>query len=314
MAARPPSSPADSGGTARVLVTGALGNVGREVLRALVARGIAARAADRSAERARAVLGPYTDAVALDFLDARTFEPAVKGCDALFLLRPPAISDVKPTLNRLVDVALAGGVRHVVFLSVAGAGTNTLVPHHAVEKHLEAVSRSWTVLRPGFFAQNLGDAYRRDIVEDGRLYVPAGRGRAAFIDVRDVAEVAARVFAAPQAHAGQAYTLTGPEAVSFTEAAGLLTEALGRPIRYQPASVPGYGVHLLRRGLPAMQVLVQTVLHVGLRFGQAEAVDPALARLLGHSGHTLRDYVRDPMSVWSTEAPRELRPAKGRTA
>lgn len=312
MAARPPSSPAE-GGSTRVLVTGALGNAGREVLRALAARGLSARAADRSVERARAALGQGADAVALDFLDPRTFEPAVRGCDALFLLRPPAISDVKPTLNRLVDVALANGVRHIVFLSVAGAGTNTLVPHHAVEKHLEAVARGWTVLRPGFFAQNLGDAYRRDIAEDGRLYVPAGRGRAAFIDVRDVAEVAASVFASPAPHAGQAYTLTGPEAVSFTEAAGLLSEALGRPIRYQPASVPGYAVHLLRRGLPAMQVLVQTVLHVGLRFGQAQDVDPALARLLGHPGRTLRDYVRDHTSLWSPMTPRELKPAQGRT-
>jgi uncharacterized protein YbjT (DUF2867 family) len=298
MDARPPSSAAEPRG-ARVLVTGALGNVGREVLRALAARGLEARAADRSAERAREVLGPEADVVALDFLEPRTFAPALKGCDALFLLRPPAISDVKPTLNRLVDVAVASGVRHIVFLSVAGAGTNTLVPHHAVERHLEQSGTGWTLLRPGFFAQNLGDAYRRDIVEDGRLYVPAGGGSVAFVDVRDLAEVAARAFAAPEGHAGKAYTLTGPESLTFLEVAQLLTEALGVHVRYQAASVPGYMLHLWRRGLPTAQILVQTVLHTGLRFGQAERVDPTLARLLGHSCRTLSDYVRDHLSLWS---------------
>jgi uncharacterized protein YbjT (DUF2867 family) len=302
MDARSPSAAAEQprprAADRRVLVTGALGNVGREVLRALAARGIAARAADRSVERAREALGPQADITALDFLEPHTFEPALEGCDALFLLRPPPISDVKPTLNRLVDVAVARGVRHVVFLSVAGAGKNKLVPHHAVEKHLEWAAPGWTLLRPGFFAQNLGDAYRRDIVEDGRLYVPAGQGRVAFVDVRDVAEVAALAFAHPEPHRGQAYTLTGPEAVTFAQAAELLTETLGRPVRYQPASTTGYMAHLRRRGMPTGQLLVQTVLHFGLRFGQAEAVDPTLERLLGRPGRTLRDYVRDHAALW----------------
>ncbi|WP_163989179.1 NAD(P)H-binding protein [Pyxidicoccus caerfyrddinensis] len=306
-----PSSPGEQRDSelpcSRVLVTGALGTVGREVLRALAARGIAARAADRSVERARGVLGPEADVVALDFLDARTFQPALAGCDALFLLRPAALSDVKSTLNRLVDMAVAGGIRHLVFLSVAGADTNKLLPHHAVERHLEQSRTGWTLLRPGFFAQNLGDAYRRDIVEDGRIYVPAGSGSVAFVDVRDVAEVAARVFAAPKAHASRAYTLTGPEHFTFLEVAETLTEALGIHVRYQSASMPGYLLHLARRGLPASQVLVQTVLHAGLRSGQAARVDPTLTRLLGRPGRTVRDYVHDHVSLWST-APRPEAP------
>ncbi|MCP3144470.1 SDR family oxidoreductase [Pyxidicoccus xibeiensis] len=295
MDASPPSSPAPS----RVLVTGALGTVGREVLRALATQGIAARAADHSVERARSALGPEAEVAALDFLSPETFQPALDGCDALFLLRPPAISDVQPTLHRLVDVAVTSGVRHIVFLSVAGADTNPRIPHHAVERHLAQSGTQWTLLRPGFFAQNLGGAYLRDIVEDRRIYVPAGRGSVAFVDVRDVAEVAARVFAAPEAHAGKAYTLTGPESLTFLEVAETLTERLGSHVRYQPASVPGYMAHLWRRGLPAAQVLVQTMLHAGLRNGQAEKVDPTLARLLGHPARTLPDYVRDHASLWS---------------
>jgi uncharacterized protein YbjT (DUF2867 family) len=218
----------------------------------------------------------------------------------MFLLRPPAIADTKRTLVPFIDTAREQGVGHVVFLSVAGAEKNTFVPHHAVEAHLRARGHQYTLLRPGFFAQNLQDAYRRDIIEDDRLYVPAGRGRVAFVDLRDVAEVAALALCEPAAHHAKAYTLTGPEAIGFEHAAELLSGVLGRAIRYEPASVLGYVRHLRHRTLPWGQVAVQTLLHVGLRLGQAKAVDPTLASLLGRPGHTLREYVRDHAEVWKT--------------
>lgn len=275
-----------------------MGNVGREVVRALAARGLGVRAADRHPQRVRAAFGSIAEPTALDFHDPTTFAAALQGCEGLFLLRPPAISNVKATLNRLVDVADDRGVRHIVFLSVAGASRNVLVPHHAVEAHLMNARCGWTILRPGFFAQNLGDAYRADILVDHRIFVPAGSGRAAFVDVRDVAEVAARVFLAPSQHDHEAYTLTGPAAVSFAEAAALLSEVLGVTIRYEPATLMGYMRHLRARGLPFGQVLVQTVLHLGLRFGQAARIDATLERLLERPSHSLRDYVRAHADTW----------------
>jgi uncharacterized protein YbjT (DUF2867 family) len=242
------------------------------------------------------MFGDEVEAVTLDFRDRSTFSCA-DGADALFLLRPPAIADVDATLLPFIDEARRRGVRHVVFLSVAGAENNRLVPHHAVERHLMK-STGWTILRPGFFAQNFGDAYRRDIVDDARVYVPAGRGRAAFVDVRDVAEVASLAFASPAEHDAKAYTLTGPEAIDFIAAASLLSEGLGRTICYVPASIAGYAFHLRARGMPWGQVAVQTVLHAGLRLGQAERVDPTLERLLGHRPRALREYVQDHLVVW----------------
>ena len=285
-----------------VLVTGSTGNVGREVVRAARARGLTVRAADRDESRAREVLGKDVDVVRLDYRDRSTFACA-DGADALFLMRPPAIADVADTLLPFVDEARRRGVRHVVFLSVAGAEKNKLVPHYVVEEHLRK-GAGWTILRPGFFAQNFGDAYRRDIVEDDHVYVPAGRGRVTFVDVRDLAEVAAAAFASPTAHDLHAYTLTGAEAVDFTSAAARLTDVLGRPIRYEAASIVGYVLHLRGRGMPWTQVGVQNVLHAGLRFGQAERVDPTLERLLGHRPRSLEDYFRDHRNRWE----REVRP------
>ena len=333
-----------------VLVTGASGNVGREVVRALLASpqrqtgssglaaappnsAIAVRAAGRGSG------GPAVDgveAVVLDFERPATFKPAVGNATRLFLLRPPAIASVKRTLNAFVDVAVTqGSVRHVVFVSVAGADRNTMVPHHAVEQHLlhhMPAHVAVTILRPGFFAQNLRDAYRDDIRLDDRLYVPAGDARVAWVDVRDIAAVAAQRLTTalptglrmplvsthvpdPEA-AGterlpwqEAFHLTGPAPpVTFAEVAACLSEALGRPIRYEPASMLGYLHHLKRtRGLPWAQAIVLLVLHVGLRYGQAEAVDGMLARCLGREATSIAEVIRytvdEEPTLWRPLAP-----------
>lgn len=293
----------------RILVTGASGNVGREVVRALRARGVRVRAAV-SSSASRSDFGDGVETVHLDLRDSTTFASAVQGCSGLFLLRPPAIADTKRTLNPFIDAARASGIGPVVFLSVAGAEKNKIVPHHAVEAHLIARGGDFTLLRPGFFAQNFGDAYRRDLVEDDRLFVPAGDGLVTFVDARDLGEIAALALTQPERHRGKGYTLTGPEPLSFAEAARLFTAALSRPIRYEPASIGGYALHLRRRGLPWGQIAVQTILHVGLRFGQASVVDPTLASLLGRKGRTLAEYVRDHVSLWQPAATVPRPPAR----
>ncbi|NCD19839.1 MAG: SDR family NAD(P)-dependent oxidoreductase [Actinobacteria bacterium] len=285
-----------------MVVIGAGGNVGGAVVRSLIAAGIRPRAVGRDPE-ALARRNPGVECAPLDLADPATFAPAVAHASGLFLIRPPAISRVGP-LNALVDEAIAAGVEHVVFASVAGAQSNPVVPHHRVETHLTSSPVSWTILRPGFFAQNLGDAYRADIVRDRRLYLPAGEGRVAFVDVRDVGDVVARVFADPAAHAGRAHTLTGPEALTFAEVAELLTAELGEPVSYVPATVAGYLRHLGTQDLPPAQRLVQAVLHAGLRSGQAEVVDPTLGELLGRPPRTLAEYVRDHRHLWAAEGRR----------
>jgi uncharacterized protein YbjT (DUF2867 family) len=282
----------------RVLVTAAAGNVGREVTRECVERGLTVRVAGRSEAELQARF-PGLEATELDFLDRTTWARALAGCDAVFLLRPPPLGDMDATLNPFVDAAYAAGIGHLVFLSVAGAERRQWVPHRKVELHLESTGRDWTVLRPGFFAQNLQDAYRRDILEDGRLYVPAADGRVAFLDVRDAAEVAARIFEAPGAFRQQALTLTGPEALTFARVAELLSRTLGRTIRYEPASVAGYVWHLrARREMSWMQVMVQTVLHVGLRRGDAEGISPTVEQLLGRAPRSLADYLAREADGW----------------
>lgn len=244
---------------------------------------------------------PECEVTRFDFLDRATWPAALTACDYVFLLRPPPLSDMEATLNPFVTAAYSAGVQHIVFLSVAGADRMKWIPHRKVELHLQAAGNRWTLLRAGFFAQNFGDAYRRDIVEDHRLFVPAGQGRVAFLDVADVGDAAAEIFKNPSSFQGQTLALTGPEAITFAQAAALLSARLGRTINYEPATLLGYVRHLRRRrGLPWMQVAVQAFLHHGLSRGDAEHVDPALERLLGRPARSVQQYIERSAEIWQT--------------
>ena len=293
-----------------VLVTGATGHVGRHVVRELLRRDIRVVAASSDESKLRGLLGDAITEARLDFRDRSTWADALSGASRMFLMRPPAIADVENTLIPFVDFAREGGVDHVVFLSVAGAGKNKIVPHRTVEDHLRARGDHHTNLRPGFFAQNLQSAYHDDIVRDNRIYVPAGRRQPVnWIDARDIAEVAALVLADPKPHRGQSYTLTGAGPLPWPEVANALSSSLGRPIVYTPATIAGYLLHLARRGVPRGAILVQTILHVLLRTGQGKEEDPTLERLLGRPARTLRRYIDDHAELWA--APE--RPAGPRT-
>ncbi len=283
-----------------VLITGAAGNVGKHVVRALLARGVDVVAAGYSEGSVRDLFGDSVAATRLDFLNRDTWAGSLGGAAHMFLMRPPAIADVQNSLNPFVDFAREHGVDHVVFLSVAGAGKNKIVPHRKVEDHLRLRGDRHTNLRPGFFAQNLESAYRQDIIEDDRIYVPAGiKQPVNWIDARDIAEVAALVLADPEPHRGQNYTLAGPGAVQWSVVTDALTATLGRQIRYESASVIGYLQHLSNRGMPQRAILVQTVLHFLLRFGQGDTEDPKLERLLGRPGGSIGQYIQDHAEVWA---------------
>lgn len=284
----------------RVLVTAALGNVGREVVRECRDRGLSVRVADRHTP----ILNEHFSGVEqarFDYGEPSTWASALTGCNQVFLLRPPAVGNMASTLCPFIDAAYSLGVEHVVFLSVAGAERMRWVPHHKVEAHLLRSGKRWTILRPGFFAQNMESAYRQDIVEDDRIFLPAGEGRVAFVDVRDIGAVAASVFQNPSAFAGQALALTGPEAITFTQVAELLTRAVSRPIRYEPATIQGYVWHLrTKRKLTWMQTIIQTILHVGLRHGDAEEVVSTVAQVLGRPPGTMAAYVERSAATWRT--------------
>lgn len=277
-----------------VLVTGATGNVGQPLVTALSAAG------DHVLEGLTAPIGEHaasTRARTLDFYKPATFVPSLEGVDRVFLMRPPPISDTKRYIRPFVEAMTDAGIRHVVLLSLMGV--NRAMPHWQIKQDLRASGIAWTFLRPAFFSQNLGGAYRNGIRLHNRIRLASGRGRTSFIDARDIADVAARVFADTTAHAGAAYTLTGPEAIGYHTVASTLSAALGRPIRYEPIGLLRYRRELRAAGLPSDYVNVQLLINVVAKLGRAATIDPTLSHLLGRPARTLQTYIDDNVHLWT---------------
>ena len=214
-------------------------------------------------------------------------------------MRPPQISDTKKFFRPFINAMSDAGVDHVAFLSLMGV--NRAMPHWRIEQDLRASTLPWTFLRPSFFAQNLGGAYRADIRDHDRIRVASGRGRTSFVDTRDVATVAAQVLSDPSPHRGEAYTLTGPQALDYHEVTSLLSAAMGRPINYEPIGFLTYRKELRDQRLPGAFVNVQLLINAIARLGLAARIDNTLPRLLGRSATELETYISDHVPLWTKD-------------
>ena len=278
----------------RILVTGATGNVGREVVQALQRLGgVIIRAGVRDVARSVAAwrAWPEVEPVAFDFRDAEAQEAALAGCDGLFLLRPPELTD---TFGDLITRAQRVGVGHIVFLSVQGVEHNRFIPHHKTEQLLQASGVPYTLLRPAYFMQNFNNTLRADLMERHRIFLPAGRARFALVDVRDVGAVAAMALAEPGArHHGQAYTLTALYRLTFQQMAEQLTAGLGVPIAYESPTPWTFYSAKRREGLAPGFILVMLVLHYLPRFLAEPPVTSTIAELLGWPAIEFGQFVAD---------------------
>ncbi len=277
-----------------VLVTGASGNVGAPVVAGLLGAGLPVRAAVRSGTPAPT----GSDAVAFDFRDAATWGPAFDGVRQMFLLRPPAVSDVERDLLPAVEFGRRQGLEHVVFLSLQGADHNRVVPHAKVEAWLRRSGLAWTFVRPSFFMQNLSTTHRAD-VRAGSLMVPAGRGRTAFVDALDVADVVVEALRDPAGHAGRAWTPTGSEALTYDEVAARLSDVLGRPVVYARPGALRYALHARRRlGMPWAMVGVTTAIYTVARLGRAAGLTDDVRTVTGHAPRSFLEFARREAATW----------------
>ncbi|MCU0571196.1 MAG: SDR family oxidoreductase [Oculatellaceae cyanobacterium Prado106] len=278
-----------------ILITGATGNVGREVTGLLSAyEGI--RIATRDPLRARQTLGNQINAVSFDLAQPETFAAAFKGIQRVFLVRPPDVANVRQQIVPALNAAKTAGVEQIVFLSILGADRNRFIPHHAIEQAIAQLDIPGTFLRASFFMQNLNNTHRAEI-QRGELLVPAGNGRTSFIDVRDIAEVAVKALT-EDGHRHRAYDLTGAAALTYDEVAEIFTEVLGKPVRYAHASIWRFIREMTSRGLPLNFVLIMVGIYTTARLGLAGEVTDEVARLLGRSPISLRQYVEDYRSCW----------------
>lgn len=283
---------------AKILVTGATGNVGREVVKELLNQADV-RATMIHSERDSQQLPREVEWVYFKFEDPDTYAAAFRGVRAMFLLRPPTLSNVKKYIAPAINAAKAAGVEQIVFLSIVGVEKNSLVPHHKIEQSILASGLDWTFLRASFFMQNLNTTHRTEIQERSEIAVPVGSSKTSFIDVRDIGAIAARTLT-EDGHRNHAYTLTGAEALDYYQIAEIMSSVLGKRIRYTNPSILSFTRQQLAAGRPLAFTLVMSALYSLTRFGAGAVVSPETAALLGRSPISFRQYVQDYRAAWGS--------------
>lgn len=282
----------------RILVTGATAPVGRELVRLLLEGGAEVKAAARDPGRAAGLFDDSVEVVELDYGVAATFDAAVEWADRVFL-QPPAFEPrTHETLAPLLDWAVQAGTRHVVALSAMGIEVREDLPIRRLEKHIESLGVDYTFLRPNFYMQNfaegtLGERIRRT----GVLSMPVEEARVSIVDGRDVAAVAAEALLTEE-HFGEAYTLTGPEALTHQEIASVIAAASERDVVFRPCTDEEMLGWLTAAGWRADVAGVVIALYQSVRAGVRADVTADVTSVLGHSPRNFEVFAEEHEDIW----------------
>ncbi|NWK47213.1 NmrA family NAD(P)-binding protein [Ralstonia pickettii] len=270
-----------------VLVLGATGKTGARVAQGLRNHGVTVREGSRNASPA------------FDWEDAATWEPALAGMDGVYISYQPdlAAPGAEAAIAAFADAAKAAGVRHLVLLS--GRGEPAAQRCEAI---VQNSGLAWTVLRAAWFNQNFSEGHLLEPVLAGVIALPAGNVAEPFVDADDLADAAIAAFTDVR-HLGQLYEMTGPRALTFSEVAGILSDALGRTIHYQPMETGAY-VDMLSDYVPRAFAEFLGGLFSEVLDGRNTQVADGVQRSLGRAPRDFADYVRDAAKTgaWSALA------------
>lgn len=280
-----------------ILLAGATGKVGRELVLELKTRRAPFKVLARDPEKARRLLGPI-DVCAGDFDVPQTLDKALSGVAAAFLLSP-AEPRMVAWQTSFARAAKKAGVRRLVKVSALGADAKSPTAlgrwHGEIEDEIKRLDLAHVLLRPAYFHQNfIGLA---PLILRGVLPGPMGTARFAMVDARDVAAAAAAALATSE-HDGKTFVLTGPAALSYAEAAATLTRILGRPVGYSDTPPEVAREHMLAGGCPPWLADALLELAAVFRSGQADLSTDAVMTLTGRAPASFESFVRAYAAVF----------------
>lgn len=282
-----------------ILVTGATGTVGSEVVKQLSDKGKIIRAATRSASDNTFRNLNSVQVVQLDYNNPGTLATAFKGVEKLFLLTPPQSTTVDFTSN-LVREAKKAGVKYIVKQSVMGADAEpdiTPTPirlHRQAEKIIEESKIPFTFLRSNSYMQNFVNFYGHSVKTQGAFYVPAGDARISFVDVRDIAAIAVHALTSTNGkHEGKAHNITGGEALSHGQAAEILSEQLGKKVNYINVSDEDARKGMKDRGMDEWLINSIIELFEFAKAGHWSAISPVTEQITGNKPISFSQFASD---------------------
>ena len=280
----PPSTP-----PVAVAVTGSTGRLGGRIARRLAAAGVPQRLLVR--DPARAPQLPGAVAVPASYGDAAAVEAGLAGVGTVLMVSASEAPDRVAQHRTFVDAAVAAGVRHLVYVSFAGAAadaTFTLARDHgATERHIADRGVPATFLRDNLYA----DFVPALVGADGVIRGPAGNGRVAVVAQDDIADAAAVVLQDPGTHAGRTYELTGPAPLTLTEVAATLTAVTGRRVTYVPETVEQAYASRAGTGAPDWQLDAWVSTYTAIADGSLAGVTSDVPELTGHPATPLEQVL-----------------------
>ncbi len=282
-----------------ILVTGATGNVGREVMTYLLKNGFKVKAATRHPEKAKFPDG--VEAVRMDYSDPSSVEEAVKDVYGAFLIALPMDPRSHEKLNPVIDLAKKAGVTHIVLNSVLGADRNEQVPVRKAEHHLIDSGVNYTIIRPNFFMENFSSGYATATIRDQHgIFLAAGDGKTSFISTKDIGEAVALIFS--EKHFGKEYALTGSEALDHTQVAKFISDAIGEEVTYHKLTEEQMLQGFRDAGVPEDAVQFAGMLYAIVREGVTAVITPDVEKLLGRKATTFEQFAKTHASAWKSTA------------
>jgi uncharacterized protein YbjT (DUF2867 family) len=274
----------------RILVVGASGTVGSELVRLLQARGHAvAEATSRAPTR--------SGQVALDVVAGTGVDAAFAGVERAFLLAPPGYTNQDELLRPLIDAARRSGLRRVVLMTAMGADADEAAPLRKAERHLEQSGVPFNILRPNWFMQNFNTFWLHGILNGGTIALPVGQARGSFIDARDIAATAAALLSG-DGLANQAFDLTGAHALDHDQVAAILSRVTGRAIRFQDIAPDAMRAGLVGAGVPPNYADFLVMILGYFKAGYSERTTDAVQQITGAAPRSFEAYAADYRSSW----------------
>jgi uncharacterized protein YbjT (DUF2867 family) len=277
-----------------ILITGATGTVGREVVKRLSAKGVPVRAVTRALRKSVTDRPPHAQFIEGDFDDPESMRRACTGIDCAFLLTNSTERAEQQQLA-FTRVAQQSGVRRIVKLSQLHADEESaerlLRYHGVVEAAIRASGLPFTFLRPNLYMQGLLN-FRQSIRQKSAFFAAAGSARISAVDVRDLADVAV-VALTGSAHDNKVYSLTGPDALTFADMAGQLSQAVGRTITFVDVPANAMRAALAELGFPAWQADGLLEEFAMYRRGEAAEIEPGVVEALGRPPCSFGEFARD---------------------
>ncbi len=280
----------------KVLITGATGNVGLEVIKSLqkIDHSLELYAGVRDINADKIKLADYkVNFVPFDFIDTNTYHSALNDCDVFFLLRPPQISAVKKYFKPLIEACKDKGVKHIVFLSVQGVEKSAIIPHHKIEQLIVDSKIPYTFLRPAYFMQNFTTTLRSDLIHHRQIYLPAGKAKFTLIDVCNIGTVAANILTNISLHTNKSYELTNQEKLTFAEMAVLLSTNLGIDIQFKSPNLLSFFLTKRKEKLPTTLILVMIMLHYFPRFQHEPETTAWVEKITNRPATTFEQFVKN---------------------